>query len=94
MPVRPPGVPATLKPAMKKAKLVLVPQPGVWLDQDAVSDIATNEFYSRINEATDRIHAGLDASCWVYLHGEEEETPRVYVAANFYVENINEFIEL
>lgn len=70
---RAPGVPATLRSALKQAQLELVPQTGIWLQQDAVSEIDTNEFYSRINAATSRIHAALEADHWVYLHGQHEE---------------------
>eukprot|EP01043_Picozoa_sp_COSAG02_P065215 COSAG02_NODE_9772_length_2115_cov_1.286706_1_plen_654_part_01 len=67
------GVPALLRTALKQSQLRLVPQAGVWLHQDAASDIDMNEFYSRINAATDRIHAALEAGSWVYLHGERKE---------------------
>ena len=70
---RPPEIPAILRTSLKQAQLELMPQTGIWLHQDAVSEIDTNEFYSRINAATCKMHAALEAGHWIYLHGEHDE---------------------
>jgi hypothetical protein len=71
VPANPPAVPAALSSALAQAQVQLVPQIPVGLNQDAVSDGETNEFYSRLNAATDRMHTALEGGHWVYLHGED-----------------------
>ena len=80
LPAASPTVSATLMRAAKISKLDLLPGGAFGTpqalsqgDRPDVASPAGQEFYRRLNAATDRIHAALEAGDWVYLHGDDAE---------------------